>query len=77
MLILGKSLGIKVFFYEYLVVHEDGERTLVVLEDVLAGGAAADHSPRPAILGHGEVGLDQAELAGLAFQEKRVFYLSI
>ena len=49
-----------------LVVHEDGQRALVVLEDVLAGGAAAHHAARAPVIRHGEVGLHQAKEGRLA-----------
>ena len=42
------------------VVHENGERTLVVLKYVFPGGAAPHHLPRPPVIRHGEVGVDQA-----------------
>ena len=50
------------------VIHENGERALVVLEDVLAGGAAAQHLARPPVLRHGQVGVHQAVVTRLSWE---------
>jgi hypothetical protein len=47
------------------MVHEYGEGALLLLKDVLAGGAAAHHLPRPPVLRHGQVGVHQAVVTRL------------
>jgi hypothetical protein len=47
------------------MVHEYGEGALLLLQDVLAGGAATHHLPRPTVLRHGQVGVHQAVVTRL------------
>ena len=49
-----------------LVVHQDVQGTLVVLQDVLPGGAPAHHLALAPVIRHAQVGLHQAEGRGLA-----------
>jgi hypothetical protein len=47
------------------MVHEYGEGALLLLQDVLAGGAATHHLTRPTVLRHGQVGVHQAVVTRL------------
>ena len=47
------------------MVHEDSQRTFLVLEYVLAGGAATHHLPGPAVIRHGKIRVDQAVVTRL------------
>ncbi len=47
------------------MVHEYGEGALILLQDVLAGGAATHHLPRPPVLRHGQVRVHQAVVTRL------------
>ena len=49
-----------------LVVHQDVQRTLVVLQDILPGGAPTHHLALAPIIRHAQVGLHQTEGRGLA-----------
>ena len=48
-----------------LVVHQDVQRTLLLLQHLLPRRAAAQHAALAPVLGHAEVGLDEAEVRRL------------